>query len=95
MNAPNTSGWKPGAPEAPTGESGIETVTGNRGLMLEEPLIFEIGGADTCGVDFTSPLPLSRGDSFASRGGGRGAGNVRGGDDRPLSQPSPLKGRGL
>ena len=51
MNAPNVSGWKPGTPEAPEGASGIQTVTGNRGLMLEEPLIFEIGGADTCGVD--------------------------------------------
>src|SRR6478735_4470834 len=55
MNAPNVSGWKPGAPEAPTGESGIATVTGNRGLMLEEALIFEIGGADTCGVDLPEP----------------------------------------
>ena len=55
MNAPNISGWKPGAPEAPSGSSGIETVTGNRGLMLEEPLIFEIGGADTCGVDLPEP----------------------------------------
>jgi glycine dehydrogenase subunit 2 len=60
MNAPNTSGWKPGTPEAPTGESGIVTVTGNRGLMLEEPLIFEIGGADTCGVDL--PDPAGRAD---------------------------------
>ena len=55
MNAPNTSGWKPGTPEAPSGATGIETVTGNRGLMLEEPLIFEIGGADTCGVDLPEP----------------------------------------
>jgi glycine dehydrogenase subunit 2 len=55
MNAPNASGWKPGTPEAPEGVSGIETVTGNRGLMLEEPLIFEIGGADTCGVDLPEP----------------------------------------
>src|SRR5690606_20560059 len=28
------------------------TFTGNRGLTLEEPLIFEIGGEGTCGVDF-------------------------------------------
>ncbi len=55
MNAPNVSGWKPGTPEAPAGESGVVTVTGNRGLMLEEPLIFEIGGADTCGVDLPEP----------------------------------------
>lgn len=61
MNAPNTSGWKPGTPEAPTGESGIETVTGNRGLMLEEPLIFEIGGSETTGVDFEILPELARG----------------------------------
>ncbi len=32
----------------------IETVTftGNRGLSIEEPLIFEIGTPETCGVDF-------------------------------------------
>ncbi len=33
------------APEA-------ETFTGNRGLAIEEPLIFEIGSAETTGVDF-------------------------------------------
>ncbi|WBY16483.1 aminomethyl-transferring glycine dehydrogenase subunit GcvPB [Erythrobacteraceae bacterium WH01K] len=56
MNAPNKSGWKPemtvGAAEGP------ETVTGNRALMLEEPLIFEIGSSETTGVDFAFPAPL-------------------------------------
>jgi glycine dehydrogenase subunit 2 len=55
MNAPNVSGWKPGTPEAPSGTSGITTVTGNRGLMLEEPLIFEIGTTETTGVDLPQP----------------------------------------
>ena len=55
MTAMNQSGWKPGTPEAPSGASEIETVTGNRGLMLEEPLIFEIGGSDRCGVDLPEP----------------------------------------
>ena len=55
MNAANAGGWKPGTPQAGEGASGIETVTGNRGLMLEEPLIFEIGGTDTCGVDLPGP----------------------------------------
>jgi glycine dehydrogenase subunit 2 len=49
----NRSGWKPQAP-APN-QPATATVTGNRGLMLEEPLIFEIGGADTCGVDLPEP----------------------------------------
>src|SRR4030095_2697299 len=29
------------------------TVTGNRGLMLEEPLLFEIGSIEQTGVDFS------------------------------------------
>ncbi|HYJ29736.1 MAG TPA: aminomethyl-transferring glycine dehydrogenase subunit GcvPB [Allosphingosinicella sp.] len=42
---------RPTRPEA--GESAApETWTGNRALMLEEPLLFEIGGLDTTGVDF-------------------------------------------
>ncbi|MEO1489204.1 MAG: aminomethyl-transferring glycine dehydrogenase subunit GcvPB, partial [Pseudomonadota bacterium] len=50
MNAPNQSGWKPAMEVADaTGES--PTTTGNRALMLEEPLIFEIGHAETTGVD--------------------------------------------
>ncbi|MXP40102.1 aminotransferase class V-fold PLP-dependent enzyme [Altererythrobacter soli] len=83
MNAPNASGWKPGTPEAAQGVSGVETVTGNRGLMLEEPLIFEIGGADTCGVDLPTPPPLQ----------GRGPGGG-GGADIPHPNPSP-EGEGL
>lgn len=31
------------------------TFTGNRGLMLEEPLIFEKGAVDRCGVDLPEP----------------------------------------
>ncbi|WP_375396941.1 aminomethyl-transferring glycine dehydrogenase subunit GcvPB [uncultured Sphingomonas sp.] len=46
----NQSGWRPTAPEA--GENNGRTFTGNRALMLEEPLIFEIGDASTTGVDF-------------------------------------------
>jgi len=46
----NASGWRPTTPEA--GESSGETFTGNRALMLEEALIFEIGLTETTGVDF-------------------------------------------
>ncbi|UAB78064.1 aminomethyl-transferring glycine dehydrogenase subunit GcvPB [Erythrobacter sp. SCSIO 43205] len=50
MNAPNKSGWKPQMEVADaTGET--VTTTGNRALMLEEPLLFEIGHAQTTGVD--------------------------------------------
>ena len=51
----NASGWRP---EAPTAESAAHiTSTGNRALMLDEALIFEIGDAETTGVDFAAPLP--------------------------------------
>ena len=46
----NPSGWRPTTPANERGE--VETVTGNRALMLEEPLIFEIGSTEQTGVDF-------------------------------------------
>src|SRR5690348_3276660 len=46
----NPSGWRPSAPANEQGE--VQTVTGNRALMLEEPLIFEIDGGESTGVDF-------------------------------------------
>jgi len=46
----NPSGWRPTTPANEQGEA--QTVTGNRALMLEEPLIFEIGSTDQTGVDF-------------------------------------------
>ncbi len=57
MNAPNKSGWKPERPVSEdgmhtNGSVGPQTTTGNRALMLEEPLIFEIGNSETTGVDF-------------------------------------------
>ncbi len=46
----NPSGWRPSSPVSEQGETG--TATGNRALMLEEPLIFEMDGGETTGVDF-------------------------------------------
>ncbi|HEX6375962.1 MAG TPA: aminomethyl-transferring glycine dehydrogenase subunit GcvPB [Allosphingosinicella sp.] len=46
----NSSGWRPGTPEA-SERSDTDTWTGNRALMLEEPLLFEIGSAERSGVD--------------------------------------------
>lgn len=54
MNAPNTAGWRPEMGEAHSGDDA--TFTGNRALMLEERLIFEIGNAATTGVDI-DPAP--------------------------------------
>lgn len=53
MSSINQSGWRPTAPE--TGASAPATFTGNRALMLEEPLIFEIAGTGTTGVDIPPP----------------------------------------
>jgi glycine dehydrogenase subunit 2 len=55
----NPSGWRPTTPANEQGEAA--TVTGNRALMLEEPLIFEMDGADTTGVDFADfPARVTR-----------------------------------
>jgi glycine dehydrogenase subunit 2 len=55
----NQSGWRPQM--AVSEATGSGTYTGNRGLMLEEPLIFEIAGTETSGVDIPPPaLPGNR-----------------------------------
>jgi glycine dehydrogenase subunit 2 len=36
-----------------------ETFTGNRGLQIEEPLIFEVGRTDTTGVDLEEPADFA------------------------------------
>jgi glycine dehydrogenase subunit 2 len=46
----NPSGWRPSTPVNAHGETA--TITGNRALMLEEALLFEIGDTETTGVDF-------------------------------------------
>jgi glycine dehydrogenase subunit 2 len=46
------------APRVPSGEmerTKPRTFTGNRGLAIDEPLIFEIGRSDTTGVDLEEP----------------------------------------
>jgi len=59
----NASGWRPESPSAEGGE-GAATWTGNKALMLEEALIFEIGDTETTGVD------LAEAPKVASRLGG-------------------------
>ena len=55
----NQSGWRPEMRNAEGTTS--ETLTGNRALMLEEALIFEIGDTETTGVDFAKlPASVSR-----------------------------------
>ena len=60
MSTINPSGWRPTTPSQ-DGETAEGTFTGNRALMLEEALIFEIGSTDTTGVDFgEAPAGKSR-----------------------------------
>lgn len=55
----NQSGWRPAMGEASA--QGQATFTGNRALMLEEALIFEIGSSETTGVDIDeAPKVASR-----------------------------------
>jgi glycine dehydrogenase subunit 2 len=56
MSNLNPSGWRPEI-AANDGRSAPLTTTGNRALMLEEALIFEIGTDQTCGVDI-APAPV-------------------------------------
>lgn len=62
----NQSGWKPSSPVQGATDTG--TVTGNRALMLEEALIFEIGDTETTGVDIESPSRIREGlgEGFSS-----------------------------
>ena len=58
MSAINQSGWRPERPEG--GATTAATFTGNRALMLEEALIFEIGSNETTGVDIAEPTTNSK-----------------------------------
>ncbi len=58
MTAINQSGWRPEMNPA-SGDTASATFTGNRALMLEEALIFEIGSTDTTGVDFDDVSPAA------------------------------------
>ncbi len=53
----NASGWRPEM--ATSTDSAPATFTGNRALMLEEALIFEIGDTETTGVDIADAAPTA------------------------------------
>ena len=66
-----------------------KTFTGNRGLSIEEPLIFEIGSPETSGVDFEDPLT----PTLSPRGEGAGCELIHGAADNssvPSPRPHPL-----
>ena len=56
MTALNPAGWRPEMTVAGGADDNV-TFTGNRALMLEEALIFEIGSTETTGVDFDEAAP--------------------------------------
>ena len=59
MSTVNASGWRPDMTESDV--MAPSTFTGNRALMLEEALIFEIGDEQTTGVDLdVAPVIQSR-----------------------------------
>jgi glycine dehydrogenase subunit 2 len=58
MTALNRAGWRPEM-TAIGGANDAATFTGNRALMLEEALIFEIGSTATTGVDFDEAAPAA------------------------------------
>jgi len=69
-----------GRPTRPHGaEAAAATWTGNRALMLEQPLLFEIGDTDTTGVDFEDRTPAQAG---AQAGSLLSQGNKLGGLER-------------
>ncbi|WP_260922527.1 aminomethyl-transferring glycine dehydrogenase subunit GcvPB [Novosphingobium sp. 9] len=54
MSAVNAAGWRPSMGEGSTGTP-LTTNSGDRGLMLEEALSFELGADGKCGVDIDVP----------------------------------------
>jgi glycine cleavage system P protein (glycine dehydrogenase) subunit 2 len=58
------TGWSQALSAHPAAETEPPTLTGNRGLQLEEPLLFEQDSPGHCGVDLPEPAP------HASRLGG-------------------------
>ncbi|MFN4090178.1 MAG: aminomethyl-transferring glycine dehydrogenase subunit GcvPB [Alphaproteobacteria bacterium] len=59
-------------PAAPSAGSEEATITGNRGLQLEEPLLFEMGERDRSGVDLPEPPKVKTRLGGLERRGGVG-----------------------
>ena len=66
MTTMNASGWRPSMGESVSAGGASATSSGDRALMLEEPLSFEIGDASKCGVDLDeiAARPLAGLDKF-------------------------------
>ncbi|MCJ1960082.1 aminomethyl-transferring glycine dehydrogenase subunit GcvPB [Novosphingobium mangrovi (ex Hu et al. 2023)] len=55
MSGVNTAGWRPSMNEVAPGDMAPATQSGDRALMLEEALIFELGCEGQTGVDIEAP----------------------------------------
>jgi hypothetical protein len=86
----NPSGWRPEMSSGDGGAGAAPTFTGNRALMLEEPLIFEIGDSETTGVDLEAPPRVAgRLAGLEAQPTDRPGRPVRAGDRAPLYPPQP------
>ncbi len=79
------------------GRATASTSTGNKALMLEEALIFEIGDSDTTGVDFDFPGAPANAGAPGSEGGARGPGFLRSQEHKlgSLARTAPIGLPGL
>ena len=91
----NPSGWRPSTPANEPDE--VSTVTGNRALMLEEPLLFEIGSIEQTGVDFESTPAKAgaQGDAQAAPSGAPGPRPSPGNRSAGLERSRPIGLPGL
>lgn len=69
MSGVNASGWRPEMGNTGSSSDAILTSSGDRGLMLEEALIFELGQEGVVGVDIDTPeaAPLAGLDRFTRK----------------------------
>ena len=65
----------------------VHTFTGNRGLAIEEPLIFEIGSTETSGVDFEEPQESEPPRRLGAQRANRSAGPFGAAGHPPLCAP--------
>jgi glycine dehydrogenase subunit 2 len=66
------SGWSQALGGFETHGKASPTISGNRGLQVEEPLVFEQDAAGRCGVDLPEPLPVKSRLGAARREGAIG-----------------------
>ncbi len=90
----NQSGWRPERPESNT-DAVPASFTGNKALMLEEALIFEIGSNETTGVDIAG-VPANAGTQ-GSEEHARGSGFLRSQEHKlgSLARTAPINLPGL